>query len=118
MFTFVCSLMPILKAHLALETGHTSPHDLVNKQQVRGDHSATVDHLLLDPVIVINSFILRHNSLPRVTVHSNGRIQSSLLKQLDNNFLSIIPSILSQYFRNDEQSVSIGLDTKSSTTFY
>ena len=33
---------------LTLEAGHAGPHDLVDKEEVGGDHGAAIDHLLLD----------------------------------------------------------------------
>jgi len=36
---------------LSLEAGHAGPHDLIDKEEVRGDHGAAIDHLLLDSAI-------------------------------------------------------------------
>ena len=36
---------------LTLEAGHAGPHDLVDKEEVGGDHGAAIDHLLFDSAI-------------------------------------------------------------------
>ena len=56
---------------LALEAGHTSSHDLINQEQVGGDHGAGVDHLPLDPVGVVDPLGRGHTGFTRVEVNSN-----------------------------------------------
>ena len=61
-------------ACLALKAGHAGPHDLVNQQQVAGDHRAGVDHLAFNAVGVVDTQAGGQAGLTRITVHPNLEI--------------------------------------------
>ncbi len=56
---------------LTLQAGHAGAHDLVDEEQVAGDDGAGVDHLLLDPDVVVDALLCRDTSLATLTINSN-----------------------------------------------
>ena len=56
---------------LSLQAGHAGAHDLVDEEEVAGDDGAGVNHLLLDPDVVVDALLCRNTSLPTLTIQSN-----------------------------------------------
>ena len=96
----------------AFEGAHASPHDLVDQEQVGGDHRARVHHLPLHPVVVVDALVLGNARLPCVAVHANARPISRLLEELDHHLLRVVTSVRSQRLGNDHQAVGVGLDAQ------
>eukprot|EP00050_Salpingoeca_kvevrii_P005914 m.286375 g.286375 ORF g.286375 m.286375 type:complete len:459 (-) comp11562_c0_seq1:314-1690(-) len=102
------------RLHVALERGHAGAHDLVDKQKVRGNHSARVKQLALDAVVVEDALVSRNNGLAGSEVQANvGVGVSTRLRQLDAGILCVKARVDCERLGDDKQGLAKGLDAKT-----